>query len=352
MKAMAFRDNSLVVTELADPVPGPDQALIRVRACGVCGSDLHFVHHASHVVETSNRIPGAARIDLSRDIILGHEFCGELLDRTGALAAGTLVCSIPFATTGDTATSLGFSAELQGGYGELMVLDKANLLPVTNGVDAVRASLTEPLAVGWHAVQRARLNKRDVALVLGCGPIGLAVIAALRVEGIRPIVAADFNPDRREAALAMGADVVIDPRERSPYETWAELARDTAATGDVASMVRPTVIFECVGLPGMLARVFDGAVTGTRVIVVGVCMEKDSFEPLFPLNKELDVHFSFYYSAEEFAQSLKHIVDGVIDVTPMMTGTIGLEKLPDAFERASASPSDIKITVDPSGVTA
>ncbi len=94
-----------------------------------------------------------------------------------------------------------------------------------NGLPTERAALTEPMAVGYHAVAKARLEKDDAPLVIGCGPVGLAVIAALKLEGAHPIVAADFSPRRRELAQQMGADVVVDPKEKSPFESWRETRR-------------------------------------------------------------------------------------------------------------------------------
>ena len=105
-----------------------------------------------------------------------------------------------------------------------MRLTELLLLEVPNGLSTERAALTEPMAVGYHAVQKARLGKDDAPLVIGCGPVGLAVIAALKLNGVHPIVAADFSPRRRELALQMGADFVVDPKEKSPYESWREMA--------------------------------------------------------------------------------------------------------------------------------
>ena len=94
-----------------------------------------------------------------------------------------------------------------------MRLTEFLLLEVPNGLSTERAALTEPMAVGYHAVKKARLEKDDAPLVIGCGPVGLAVIAALKLDGVHPIVAADFSPRRRELALQMGADFVVDPKK-------------------------------------------------------------------------------------------------------------------------------------------
>ncbi|PZU48216.1 MAG: alcohol dehydrogenase [Sphingomonas sp.] len=357
MQALIYRDGRMRVCEAQEPRPAEGQVLVKTLACGICGSDLHFVHHAHHVVETSSRIGGGFPIDLGRDIVLGHEFCGEVVERgrgPGALPAGTRVCSVPFTHAAGAGQSLGFSAERPGGYGQYMVLNECNLVPVPNGLSAEHAALTEPMAVGLHAVNRARIAPDDVALVIGCGPIGLAVIAALRIQGVRDIIAADFSASRRRVAEAIGATVVVDPATASPYASWASIACPQGyqpgsldAFLKIGRQPRPSVIFECVGVPGMLQRVFEGALAGTRIVVVGVCMEPDRFEPLFPLNKENDVIFCFYYSGEEYARSLHHIGEGLIDVTPLLSRTVGLGEAAGAFAALESGAEDIKIIVDP-----
>ena len=180
---------------------------------------------------------------------------------------------MPVIPQADGHRTVGYSNDFPGGYGEQMVLAAPLLLEVPNGLSADHASLTEPLAVGIHAVEKAALQENDAPLVVGCGPVGLAVIVGLRLKGIHPIIAADFSPKRRELAAKMGADIVIDPKVESPY---AKLAPGKRA-----------VIFECVGVPGLLQQVFEAAPRDARIVVAGVCMEPDRIEPLFGIVKEL-----------------------------------------------------------------
>jgi threonine dehydrogenase-like Zn-dependent dehydrogenase len=147
-----------------------------------------------------------------------------------------------------------------------MRLTEALLMPVPGGLPPREAALTEPMAVGLHAVEKARIDRRDVPLVIGCGPVGLAVIAALRLKGLRPIVAADFSPRRRKLAETLGADVVVDPGASSPYQSWKEVAVwDNSADAPPqppwvpGPPLRPAVIFECVGLPGIIDQIICSA---------------------------------------------------------------------------------------------
>ena len=261
MRATVMRQKKLVVGDLPTPEPGPGEVLVKTLACGICGSDLHALKHAEKLVEGARRSGGPFVMDLSRDIVMGHEFCAEIVDHgpgaTKTLKAGTRVCSMPVLLRPSGVETVGYSNDNPGGYGEYMRLTEALLLEVPNGLSTEHAALTEPMAVGLHAVKKGNLGKDDVPLVIGCGPVGLAVIAALRLEGVRPIVAADFSPRRRELGLAMGADAVVDPAVNSPYETW----RGLAAWSDPSKApplppwlpgppLRPAVIFECVGVPG------------------------------------------------------------------------------------------------------
>ncbi len=150
------------------------------------------------------------------DMVMGHEFCCEVVDLgpgVSNLAVGDVVVSLPVAFDGDGLHPLGFSNRYPGGYAEMMVLNEMTGIKVPAGLPPRMAAMTEPLAVGVHAVNKSRIVPGEAAVVLGCGPVGLACIADLRMKGIGPIVAADFSPRRRALAEHLGADVVVDPRE-------------------------------------------------------------------------------------------------------------------------------------------
>ena len=204
MRAAIMRNQALVVDELPNPEPGPGEVLVRTIACGICGSDLHALRHGREFVETSNRTGAVFDMDVDRDVVMGHEFCAEVVDHgpdtAMTVAPGTHVCSMPMLLRPDRVQTIGYSNEHPGGYGEYMRLSETLLLPVPNGLDPVLAAMTEPMAVGAHAVAMARMDADDLPLVIGCGPVGLAVIAALKTRDARPIIAADFSPRRRELA--------------------------------------------------------------------------------------------------------------------------------------------------------
>ena len=353
-----MRARQLVVDDIPAPVPRAGEVLVRTLACGICGSDLHALRHAEELVEGARRSGAPFVMDLSRDVVMGHEFCAELVDHGPAtqrtLAPGTRVCSMPMLVGAAGAESVGYSNENPGGYAELMRLSEALLLPVPEALPTEHAALVEPMAVGTHAVAKARLEREDVPLVIGCGPIGLAVVAALRRVDARPIVAADFSGRRRELALAMGADLVIDPGEDSPYTRWAEVAQyaDPAQAPPRPAWLsgpslRPAVIFECVGVPGLIDEIMVGAPASARVVVVGVCMKRDSFEPMLGINKELNLQFVLGYSPEEFADTLRWLADEKLRVEPLLTGKVGVEGVAEAFEDLASPEHHAKILVEP-----
>jgi threonine dehydrogenase-like Zn-dependent dehydrogenase len=289
---------------------------------------------------------------------MGHEFCAEVVDygpqTQKRLKPGTRVCAMPVLISDRGAEAVGYSNENPGGYGEYMRLTELLLLEVPNGLSTERAALTEPMAVGYHAVQKARLSIDDAPLVIGCGPVGLAVIAALKLGGVNPIVAADFSPRRRELAQQMGADVVIDPREKSPYQSWQEMAvyKDQSKAPMLppwmpGPAVRPAVIFECVGVPGVIEGVMASAPRNARIVVVGVCMERDQIEPLMGISKELNIQFVLGYAPEEFAATLNHLAEGRINGDPLVTGKVGVEGVAQAFEDLASPETHAKILVEP-----
>jgi len=340
MRAAVMRGSKIVVDTISDPEPREGEVLVHTIACGICGSDLHALEHGELMVEASREAAAPTVMDLERDVVMGHEFCVELLDygpRTQrSLRPGARLVHPAVLIRGTEVHGIGYSNDVPGGFAERMVLSESMLVPVPDGVPPEHAALTEPMAVGIHAVARGRVRPGDSAVVIGCGPVGLAVIAGLRLEGIEPIVAADFSPTRRALAERMGAHVVVDPAERSAFTAWAGVATP-----------RSPVVFECVGVPGILQGIVREAPRMARIVVVGVSMEEDRMKPMVAIVKELSVRYSFGYSPDEFARTLHAIADGGIDVAPLITGHVGLEGVAGAFRELSSPDRHAKILVEP-----
>jgi threonine dehydrogenase-like Zn-dependent dehydrogenase len=357
LRAAIFRKGEIVAGTLPEPSPADGQVLVKTLACGICGSDLHARKHAHRMVEMSRRL-GHKPMDLNRDVVFGHEFCCEILDYGPAtqrkLKPGSRVCSLPALLTPDGPQGIGFSNENVGGYAERMLLSEALLLEVPNGLASEHAALTEPLAVGLHAVAKANIRGDEVPLVIGCGPVGLAVIAALKLKQMHPIVAADYSPARRDLAQRLGADIVVDPARTQPYATWAEHAamspEQKAARPALQAWLpalKPALIFECVGIPGVIQQVFEGAPRDARIVVVGVCMETDHSEPLLGIRKELNVQYVLGYTPDEFAYSLRLIADGQVEAASLVTATVGIDGVAGAFADLANPERHTKIIVEP-----
>jgi 2-desacetyl-2-hydroxyethyl bacteriochlorophyllide A dehydrogenase len=328
---MVYRD------DLPEPVPGPGQVLVAVKACGICGSDLHFAKHGDDVLAAGRQLKGMPDhgddLDLSADVFMGHEFSAEVLEAghdTDAPAPGTPVTSVPVLLSPSGPTMIVYSNTTLGAYAERMVLSAPLLLPIPNGLDVGQAALTEPMAVGLHAVNKSNVTPGETALVIGCGPIGIAIIAVLKARGVEHVVASDFSSTRRELATVVGAGRTVDPAEESPFDGSS-----------------PTVVFEAVGVPGVIDDVLRRAPAGTRLVVAGVCMQPDTVHPFFAIAKEINVQFVFGYGLDEFATSLRMIADGEIDVAPMITGEVGLPDVGSAFETLSNPDGHCKILVTP-----
>lgn len=337
MRAAVLRDGRMVYRDdVPEPVPGPGQVLVGVRACGICGSDLHFAAHGHEVMEMTAQVAaeaGGMGVDLDSDVYMGHEFSAEVLEAgpdTETHPPGTLVTSLPVLLSAKGVEPIVYSNSTIGGYAERMLLSAPLLLPIPNGLDFKHAALTEPMAVGLHAVNKSNIAPGETALVLGCGPIGIAIIASLKARGVETIVVSDFSPKRRELATAMGAHQTLDAAQGSPFDS-----------------VKPAVVFEAVGVPGIIDDVLRRARPGTRLVVAGVCMQSDTVHPFFAIAKEISVQFVLAYNPEEFGESLRALAEGEIDVTPVITGEVGLDGVGQAFDDLADPERHCKILVTP-----
>jgi threonine dehydrogenase-like Zn-dependent dehydrogenase len=379
MKAVVCQNSELGVRDLPEPVPGDGQVLVKVLRCGICGSDLHMRHQFDHMHELMERVGYGDVFPTARDpVVFGHEFCCEVLDYgpgcSRKLKPGTRIVAQPMVKSDRGVHLAGYDRQFNGGYAERMLLQEMALVPVPNGLGADLAALTEPMAVGLHAVRRGELKRKDVAIVIGCGPVGLAVICILKARGIRTIVASDFSPGRRALARKCGADVVINPADTSPYANWREYGfmGDLPALMNLAVETREKlgrlpvpwytawriaealgvtpprpVIFECVGVPGLLQQIIDGAPLLSRIVVAGVCMQLDRIEPALAIQKEVELRFVFGHSPLEYRDTVHLIAEGEVNCAPMITGTVGLDGVADAFDALRDPERHAKILVDP-----
>lgn len=364
MKSVLCHQATLQVVDQPNLMPAKGQVLLEVVRCGICGSDLHMQHHCDHMHDLAARVGFNGLAKSTDPFVLGHDFCGKVLDygpkTRHKFKADTLVCAMPLLNVDQHGyLSTGLSPNASGGYAEQVLVQSSLMFEVPNGLDADSAAMTEPMAVALHAVRRSRVKTGEPAIVIGCGPVGLGVILMLKAAGVKTVVASDFSPNRRKLAEQCGADIVVDPKETSPFANWKEFGllgnvSDAINMGmglfdklqatrlpwwhgwrmidKLGALPKRPVIFECVGVPGVLQQIIEGAPLFSRIVGVGVCMQSDKIEPALAINKELEIQFVLGYTPLEFRDALHMIAEGKVNCSPLITGVVGLEGVTNAFE--------------------
>jgi len=332
MRAAVLQGNSKLAVEDVDRPPmEPGELLLRVRNCGICGSDLHAVHSMP---------PGT---------IFGHEFAGEVVEVTDGVEGwkvGDRAVSLPYFSCGQCdrcrrgdgilcmqIRGIGLGP-VGGAYAELVRVQPENSFVVPTNVSFREAALVEPLAVGLHGVRRSRLAAGGTCVILGAGPIGIATLVWARDLGARTVIS-DPSPGRRAMAEKFGATAIVDPKIDDPGFVARDIAGDEINT-----------VFECVGNPGLIQSAMGIASLRAQIVVVGVCMATDEIFPIHGILKELEIDFVLGYSRSEFRETLEAIASKRIDPTPMITDVIDLDGVPDAFEALATPNTQCKVSIE------
>ncbi|SDO74533.1 2-desacetyl-2-hydroxyethyl bacteriochlorophyllide A dehydrogenase [Lutimaribacter pacificus] len=342
MKAAVFKGpgEPLEVRDVPAPILGANEVILKVEACGICGSDLHATEQGPFL-----QAPGT---------ILGHEFAGTVVASSdAAVPEGLRATAVPVnvgacvecRATGTCGKGLGIlcpnrrltglNRDLPGAYAEYVKVDSRQVVSLPAGVSFASGALVEPLAVGLHAVNLAALTPGARVLVIGAGFIGLSVLLFAKTLGASVVVVSERSAGRRDAARAAGADDVIDPLAES------DLGAAFAARAGGA----PDVIFECVGAPGVIQSCIDVAAPRGTVVVVGVCLKEDTILPARAVHKELRLQFAMGYSEADFGQVLGLLDRGEIAAEELITDRVSLSDLPDAFEGLRSPDTQIKVMI-------
>lgn len=349
MRAVTLKRGVLDVAEVPTPVPGPGQLLVRTLACAICASDHHYMDHP----EVSREDRSGMRVDApDQHVVMGHEYCGEVVaygpDTEQRWPVGAHVTSPPALLVPDGMRIIGMAPDAPGGFGECFLLSEFLAREVPGGLEPERIALNDAMAVGWGysriGIEQAP-PQGSVPLVLGLGAIGLSVVVGLRHRDAGPIVAADFSESRRALASELGADVVVDPAERSPWEVWREVAWGSAEEvhDRIALAGRPTqVVYEMVGRDGMLADIVDHCELGTRVLSCGGAAE-DTIRTTTAHMKSVNLQIGGAPQLEDWYGCLDAIVAGTVDPMPLLGEIVTLDALPDAIERARRPDAPVRI---------
>jgi (R,R)-butanediol dehydrogenase/meso-butanediol dehydrogenase/diacetyl reductase len=325
----AFFDGAMTMTvrETDPPQPGPDDALIRVHYCGICGSDLSLFK--------TGLLSGPDRV-------LGHEVSGVVEeDRSGRYEAGTRVVAWPARGCGeciwckeDHPRYCLSPPEWRGAYAEQWVIGSTCVIPIEDGLEDAVASLAEPLGVALRAIDLAGVREGDLAFVSGLGGIGLLVVAGLRDRGAR-VIGADPRGDRRELGERFGCEVVFDPTAEDPW--WKTLAIDLHG---------PAFAFECSGAGTAVQMAFNVCGHGGTVVLLGIPFEPAVFIPAVMSVKEQRALSVSGPSMESMRLALD-LLRRRPDTTQVITSTVPLEEAQSAMRALAEGRGGVKTLVDP-----
>lgn len=335
MKVAVYkRPNEMAVIEAPKPRAGAGEVVLKVHACGICGSDLHAVQYG---------------FGMKPDTIMGHEFCGEVHEvgvGVSGYKLGDRVAALPFTVCGTcdrckrgmeihcrNLKGLGLG-QLPGAYAEFVACAATSLFKLPDNVSSRDGALVEPLSVGLHAVKRSGVGKGATAIVMGAGPIGLATLTWAKGKGAT-VVVSEIAEGRADLARRLGADVVINPKEIDPADKVREMTGRS-----------PELVFECIGVKGTLANAIDMVGPRGQVVVVGVCMEPDQIVPIKCIMKEVSVNFVLGYDPADFDETIEALASGRIKPQPMVTDIIAVDQVPEMFTALRKPGARAKVLVE------
>jgi 2-desacetyl-2-hydroxyethyl bacteriochlorophyllide A dehydrogenase len=321
----------LILETLPNPEPGPDDVIIEMHRCGICGTDLHMTEGGPWQFP-----PGT---------VPGHEYAGRVIEcgsNVTRLKKGDLITALPSTGCGRCEACYRGNLALchkapgvMGGYAELMRIptDVAVKLPST--LTAADGALIEPLAVGLYGVRLSQIQPGDRVLVLGAGSVGLCVVYWARRLGAARIVAMSRSERRAPAVAAMGADAFIRYGQN-------EVEAVTAALGG-----RADIVFECVGSPGFLMKAVEHVRDFGQVMSMGFCTTPDQLVPAMTGFKGVSLRFPVGYSLKDFEYVADVMDKGHIDPKMLITSVIPLSELPGRFEALRFPGTETKVQICP-----
>ena len=349
MLAVSLKDGTVALREVPTPIPGPGQVLVRTLACAICASDHHYIDHP----EVAQADRSGMRVSApASDVVMGHEFCAELVsygpDTAQEWPVGTRLTSPPALFTSDGMRIIGMAPDAPGGFGEFFLLSEGLARPLPDDLPIERLALIDAMAVGWYYSRVGSTGDaaaNSVPLVVGLGAIGLSVVAALKHRGIAPIVASDFSEPRRNLALELGADLVVDPAVESPWAAWRTVAwgAPDEVHDRIALMGRATqVLYECVGVSGVLAHIVENCGLQARVLSAGGA-SSDTIPSAKANLKGVNIQFGGGPATEDWYETLDLVASGSLDPTPLIGETVPLEGLANAIDRARSAAGPVRI---------
>ncbi len=336
MKGAIFTDvhEIKVMDDLPKPEIKPDEVLLKIKSCGICGSDIESY-------ET-----GALQ---SRNIVLGHEFAGEIVEvgeKVKKWKVGDRVTANPNLPCFDCYgcnnygenmckwSGSGLGLTTNGALAEYLNVIEERLHRLPDSISYVEGALVEPLAIAVFAVQTSNLKIGENAVVFGAGTIGLMTIQVLRAAGASEIFAIEPVESKQKKALDVGADHVLDPKK------WGRINKLTKKIG-------PDHIFDCVGIPDTFMTSLQLARKGTTIMVIGIHVEPFEMKGFMQLMlKNISMRGVFSYTQDNWKTAIKLLEQKKINLNPIITKRINLDEVPEAFKILSNPPhEEIKIVI-------
>lgn len=330
--ALLLSAHEMKIADVPKPVVGAGEVLLKVDSCGICGTDVEFYETGSY----------------NPDWILGHE-CSGVIEEIGPGVDGWAVgervtvndlfscgrcsfCERGLESICANAANLGI--HWPGAFAEYTKVPHRSLFRLPESVSMQEGALVPTLAVGYHVFNRTTVTPETNTLVIGAGPVGLGVVAALRMGGQKSVIVSDINPVSREAASSLGASEVVDPA-----------ADDLSARLDTAFSGPPELVFECVGTPATILQSMELVDRGGTVVIVGNCFEEVTLHPITWILKEINIKASQGTNNADFETTIGWIAERKLDPSVFMTRTISLDDLPQVMKELTHRKNDIKIMV-------
>jgi (R,R)-butanediol dehydrogenase/meso-butanediol dehydrogenase/diacetyl reductase len=336
MKAAVFEGAGLPlsVREVPDPAPESGELIIKVAHCGICGTDLH-------------RTEGHPGFTHPAGFMLGHEYAGEVVATARDVSGfqiGDRVCALPFTgcgqcepcRRGESLFCVKGVRPMMGGFAEYTKTNARETLLLPDSLTWELGALVEPLAVALHACSMAPIHAGSRVLILGAGPIGLALLYWCRRLGASGVAMLARSRRREPLARTLGACEVVTSGPDSAAEVVSALAGE------------PDVVFEATGAPGLIASGIGHVRIQGTVIGAGLCMQRDWFDPAAALRKEVTLRFAMAYRTEDFRRVIARLERDSSEAVSLITSRIPLSAMPAVFESLrSPSSTDCKVLVTP-----
>ncbi len=332
MKAAIYPGNGkpIVIATVPDPEPGPDDLIIRVHRCGICGTDLHMTE-------------GHGKFQFPAGTTLGHEFAGEVV-ATGRSVSGWQVgdrltampsigCGACVACAHGNWTLCRNAPGQMGGFAEYMRIAAPTAARLPSALSFTDGALIEPLAVGLYGVRQSSIGPDSKVLVLGGGSVALCAVWSARMLGAGKIAVASRSLRRAEMALAMGADAFVQFGEN-------EGPKIIEALGG-----QPDIVLECIGKPGFLAKGVQHVRPFGEVISMGFCTADDSIVPAIAAFKAVTFKFAVDYIRSDFERSIAAFDRGHADTKMLVSVEVPLDQLPQTLEMHRSNNDATKIHV-------